>query len=143
VKKQIRIFQYCCCAVIFFLLCGAFLPLCGAQTCTTQSTTGEKTSQELTVINVKNSTTEDEDFFNFAIIWGTFEEKIDYFPLFSLIVRNPYPWHNRTMYVIGYQNWVHQWVFKKSFQIECGFLHIGIVGFHRLFVVAYGNIAAF
>ncbi len=86
---------------------------------------------------------DDEDFFNFAIIWGTFEEKVDYFPLFSLIVRNRYPWYNRTMFVIGYQNWIPQWVVKKAYQIECGILHIGIVGFHRLAVIAYGNIAAF
>jgi hypothetical protein len=102
-----------------------------------------KSPKESPITKVTHASNENESFFNFAIIWGTFEEKIDYAPLFSLIVRNPYPWYNRTMYVIGYQNWVPQWTFKKSYQVECGFLHIGIVGFHRLAVIAYGNIAAF
>jgi len=125
--------------MIFFLVCCAFIPLCEAQIYAPQLNR-KNTSQKL---NIKNFNADNESFFDFAIIWGTFEKKIDYFPLFSLIVRNPYPWYNRTMFVIGYWIPEHQWFFKKSFQIECGFLHIGIVGFHRLAVIAYGNIAAF
>ena len=142
-KKHIRIFQYCCCGVIFFLVCSAFIPLCGARTYMTQSTDGEKTLQELTVKNTKTSDTDDEDFFDFAIIWGRFEIRDFGFPFLEFRVLNPAPWYNRTINVLGYQSFVHQWFFKKSWDVECLFVHIGIVGFHRLAVVAYGNIAAF
>jgi hypothetical protein len=141
-KKQLHRIQGICCAMIFLLVCSAFIPSGDAQIITSQ-TNREKTSQDSPVEKMRYINNDEEDFFDFAIIWGTFEERVDYFPLFSLIVRNPYPWYNRTMFVIGYWIPEHQWFFKKSCQVECGFLHIGIVGFHRLFVVAYGNIAAF
>jgi len=118
--------------IILLFVAIAFSPVSTAQIHSSQETSIRK------VIH-----TDDEYFFNFAIIWGTFEQKIDYVPLFSLAVRNRAPWYNLTMYVIGYQPIEHNWVFKKSYQVECWDLHLGIVGFHRLAVVAYGDIAAY
>ena len=141
-KKQSQVMQGICYAVVFFFVSGVIMPVCHAQINISPVNGGETTSRS-PVKKVTHATSDNESFFDFAIIWGTFEERVDYFPLFSLIVRNPYPWYNRTMYVIGYQPFENNWVFKKSCQVECGFLHIGIVGFHRLAVVAYGNIAAF
>ena len=141
-KKHTQVIQCICCAMVFLFVCSAVLPICNAQISTPQAN-GEKTSHDCEVKDVKPNNNDDEDFFNFAIIWGTYEERIDYFPLFSLIVRNRYPWYNHTMNVIGYQPFEHNWVVKKSCWIECGYLHVGIVGRHWLFVIGYGNIAAF
>jgi hypothetical protein len=141
--KQSKIISGICCVVVFFFISGALIPACSAQIRTAQSNEMKplkKPSQD----KVSQSNYDDnETFFNFAIIWGTFEKKYDYFPFFRFKVGNPGPWYNRTMHVIGYQNWVPKWVFKTSSEVYCGYLHIGIVGFHRLFVIAYGNIAAF
>jgi len=126
--------------IILLFVAVAFSPVSTAQVSPPQTNT-IKASQVAPVRKV--TCADDEYFFNFAIIWGTFEEKIVNIPFFSLAVSNRHPWFNLTMYVIGYQNWVPQWVFKKAYQIECWDLHFGIVGFHRLAVIAYGNIAAF
>jgi len=128
--------------MVFLFVCSAVLPICNAQTSTPQAN-GEKTSHDCEVKDVKPNNNDDEDFFDFAIIWGTYEERIDYFPLFSLIVRNRYPWYNHTMNVIGYQSWEGgKWVVKKSYWIEC-YRHVGIVGRNWLFVIGWGEVAAF
>jgi hypothetical protein len=142
VKKHTWIVQGICCAMIFLFVCSAVLPICNAQTSTPQ-TNGEKTSPELLIKKVKNTNNDDEDFFDFAIIWGPFEVKYWSSLFQTLVVYNRAPWYNHTMNVIGYLIPEHQWYFKKSCWIECGYLHIGFVGRHWLFVIGYGNIAAF
>jgi hypothetical protein len=85
---------------------------------------------------------DDEAFFDLAIIWGPFE-RLGWKSLFSTLwVYNPKPWYNRTINVIGYQIPEHNLVVKKSYWIECHFLHIGIIGQHWLFIIAIGNINA-
>ncbi|MBE3136781.1 MAG: hypothetical protein IMZ43_05240 [Thermoplasmata archaeon] len=141
-KKQSRVIQGICCAMVFLFVCGALVPACSAHISTPQAN-GEKTSPESSVKKVKHTNNDDEDFFNFAIIWGPFEVKYWSSLFQTLVVYNRAPWYNRTINVIGYQPFEHNWVFKKSCWIECGYLHIGFVGRHWLFVIGYGNIAAF
>jgi hypothetical protein len=128
--------------MIFLFVCSAVLPICNAQTSTPQAN-GEKTSPELLIKKVTPTNNDDEDFFNFAIIWGPFEVRWGVFPLLEVVVYNRAPWYNRTINVIGYQPFEHNWVFKKSCWIECNYLHVGFVGRNWLFVIGYGNIAAF
>jgi hypothetical protein len=128
--------------IILLFIASAFAPLCSAQIRAPQNNS-VKTLKEPPANKVRQSNfDDDEDFFDFAIIWGTFEHKF-WIPFVALTALNPGPWYNRTMHVIGYWIPEHQWFFKTSYQIEFGYLHIGIIGFHRLFVIAYGNIAAF
>jgi hypothetical protein len=140
--KQSKVISGICCMVVFFFISGIFIPACSAQICTAQSSEMEPLKKSSQNKMSQSNYDDNESFFNFAIIWGTFEERVSYFPFLHLIVSNPSPWYNRTMHVIGYQNWVPKWVFKTSYELYCDF-NIGIVGFHRLFVIAYGNIAAF
>jgi len=142
VKKHNQIVQCICCAMIFLFVCSAVLPLCNAQTSTPQ-TNGEKTSLESPVKKVKHTNNDDEAFFNFAIIWGPFEVRYWSSLFHHVVVYNRAPWYNNTMNVIGYQPFEHNWVVKKSYWIECNYLHVGFVGRNWLFVIGYGNIAAF
>jgi len=128
--------------IILLFGCGALMPACSTHISTPQ-TNGEKTSPESSVKKVIHTDDDDEDFFDFAIIWGPFEVRWGVFPLLEVVVYNRAPWYNRTMNVIGYWILEHQWFFKKSYWIECNYLHIGFVGRHWLFVIGYGNIAAF
>jgi hypothetical protein len=80
-----------------------------------------------------------------VIIWGTFEEKIHKFPIFSLEVRNRDPWDNRTMTVFGFfkQGSSFQVSLIKAYLVDCVRLrsvHLGVIGQNQLFVVASGNI---
>jgi hypothetical protein len=105
---------------------------------------GEKTSPESSVKKVIHADDDDEAFFDFAIIWGPFEVRWGVFPLLEVVVYNRAPWYNNTMNVIGYQSWEGgKWVVKKSYWIECNYLHVGIVGRNWLFVIGWGNVAAF
>jgi hypothetical protein len=83
--------------------------------------------------------------FDIVIIWGTFEEKIHKFPIFSLEVRNRDPWDNRTITVFGFfkQGSSFQVSLVKAYWVDCvplRSLHLGIVGQNSLFVVASGHI---
>ena len=123
-------------------VCGALMPACSAQINTPQANE-VTTSPESSVKKATHTNNDNESFFDFAIIWGTFEVRYDVVPLVELIVHNRAPWYNRTMNVIGYLIPEHQWFFKKSYWIECDYLHIGFVGRYWLFVIGYGNIDAF
>jgi hypothetical protein len=140
VKKYTRIIQYTCCITILLFVCSALLSSCSAHTITSPINK-EKAFQEFFTKKTKNAHT-DDDFFDFAIIWGTFEHK----SLTSIIgpvrVMNPYPWYNETMTVIGYLIPEHRWVVKKACCVECGFLHVGFVGKNWLCIIGIGNIAA-
>ena len=139
-KKHNQVVQCICCILVFLFVCGALLPTCNAQISTPQ-TNGEKISLESPVKKVKHAD-DDEDYFTFAIIWGTFEHKA-FSSLFGYVhVYNRKPWCNRTMNVIGYQSWEHQWVVKKSWYVQCCFLHVGIVGRNWLCVIGIRNINA-
>jgi hypothetical protein len=128
--------------IILLFVGGALMPACSAQISTPQAN-GEKTSHDCEVKDVKPNNNDDEAFFDFAIIWGPFEVKFWSSLFHHVVVYNRAPWYNHTMNVIGYLIPEHQWYFKKSCWIECGYLHIGFVGRHWLFVIGYGNIAAF
>ena len=141
-KKHTRMVQCICCVIVFLFVCSAVLPICNAQTNTPQ-TNGEKTSPESSVKKVIHAD-DDEAFFDFAIIWGPFEVKYWSSLFQTLVVYNRALWYNNTMNVIGYQSWEGgKWVVKKSYWIECGYLHIGIVGRNWLFVIGWGEVAAF
>jgi hypothetical protein len=140
--KQSKVIQGICCVVVFSFISGVIMPACSAQICTMQSNETEPLKFPSQDKMGQSNYDDDETFFNFAIIWGTFEHKFRV-PFIALRANNSGPWYNQTMYVIGYQNWVPKWVFKTSYEIYCGFLYIGFVGFHRLCVIAWGNVAAF
>jgi len=127
--------------IILLFICCSIVPECAAQDNQLQKNRTNVLQDENRQIKSKNN--DNESFFNFAIIWGTFEHK-SYSSLFGgLIVMNRDPWYNRTMYVIGYQIPQNHLVIKKSYWIECHFVHIGFVGRNRLFVIGIGNVAAF
>jgi hypothetical protein len=141
--KQSKVIQGICCVVVFSFISGIIMPTCSAQIHTVQSNEIKplkKPSHDK--VGQSNYDDDDEDFFDFAIIWGTFEKK-QRVRFIALSAENPSPWYNRTMYVIGYQSWVPQWIFKTSYEIICGYLHIGFVGFHQLCVIAWGEVTAF
>ena len=127
--------------IILLFVCGALLPACSAQTNMFQ-TDEEKMFLESPAKKVKQINYENESFFTYALIWGTFEHK-SYSSLFrDVSVYNPDPWHNRTMNVIGYQSWTGNWTVKKAFYIKCNFLHLGIVGRNWLCVIGIRNVDA-
>lgn len=141
-KKHIRMVQHICCLMIFLFVCGAVLPACNAQT-NILKIDEEKIFLESPVKKVKQINYENESTFNFAIIWGTFEEKWAS-SLFGFVhVFNREPWYNRTMNVIGYLISEHKWIVKKSYWVQCNFLHLGIVGRNWLCVIGIGNVDAF
>jgi len=100
--------------------------------------------QELPVKKVKQINYENEMFFDYALIWGPFEEKC-VSSLFTLVyVENRGPWYNRTMNVIGYvkndETSGDTWTVKKASSVKCNFLHLGIVGRHWLCVIGIGGV---
>jgi len=143
-KKHTHLVQCICCLMIFLFVCGAILPACSAQNnIFILQTNEEKMLLESPVNNAKKINYENESTFNFAIIWGTFEEKWAS-SLFGFVhVFNREPWNNRTMNVIGYLISEHKWSVKKAFEVKCNFLHLGIVGRNWLCVIGIGNIDAF
>ena len=128
--------------IILLFVCSALLPACNAQTSTLQ-TDEEKMFLELPVKKVKQINNDDEYYFSFAIIWGTFEERYVFSFFGNIKVFNRDPWYNRTINVIGYQSWDHKWTAKKSYEVKCNFLHIGIVGRNWLCVIGIGDVTAF
>jgi len=141
VKKHIHMVQYICCIMVFLFMCGAVLPACTAQTNIFQ-TDEEKIFLESPAKKVKHANNDDECFFDYALIWGTFEENWAS-SLFGFVhVFNRGPWYNRTMNVIGYQGWTGNWTVKKAFEVKCNFLHLGIVGRHWLCVIGIRNVDA-
>jgi hypothetical protein len=140
-KKYPLIWKGLAVGIISIFVCGAFIPACSAQTNILQIN-GVNTTQELSVKKVKHTNNDNEDFFDFAIIWGTFENKSYASFVRQVFVNNPGPWYNRTMNVIAYNFDTHQWFHKTASIVECNFIHIGPVGKNWLFIVAYGNIAA-
>jgi hypothetical protein len=128
--------------IILLFVCGALLPACSAQTNILQ-TDEEKMFLELPIKKVKQINDENESFFTYALIWGTFEENW-YSSLFTEVhVFNRGPWYNRTMNVIGYQSWTGNWTVKKAFYVKYNFLHLGIVGRNWLCVIGIRNVDAF
>jgi len=128
--------------MVFLFVCGALVPACSAHISTPQEN-GEKISLESPVKKVKHTNNENESFFDYAIIWGTFEHK-QFKSLFGMVsVYNREPWNNRTMNVIGYVISEHKWTVKKAFWVKCNFLHLGIVGRNWLCVIGIGNVDAF
>lgn len=125
--------------IILLFVCGAVLPACNAQTNILQ-TDEEKMFLESPIKKMKQINYENESFFTFAIIWGTFENKA-FSSLFGMVaVNNRDPWHNRTMNVIGYKRSTHEWTVKKAFSIKCNFLHLGIVSRNWLCVIGIRNV---
>ena len=140
-KKHIHMVQYICCIMVFLFVCGTLLPVCNAQTNILQ-TDEEKMFLESPAKKVKHANNDDECFFTYALIWGTFEEKW-YSSLFTDVhVFNRGPWYNRTMNVIGYQGWTGNWTVKKACEVKCNFLHLGIVGRNWLCVIGIRNVDA-
>jgi hypothetical protein len=97
---------------------------------------------------VKGEYFHDAQGFDMVIIWGTFEEKIHKFPLFSLEVRNRDPWDNRTITVFGLfkEGSSFRVYLIKSYWVDCVpllSLHLGIVGQSSLFVVVSGRISVY
>jgi hypothetical protein len=138
-KKHTRMVQCICCIMIFLFVCSAVLPICNAQSNLLQ-TTEEKMFQELQAKKAKHANNDDECFFDYALIWGTFEENWAS-SLFGFVhVFNRYPWYNRTMNVIGYRISIDTWTVKKAFSVKCNFLHLGIVGRNWLCVIGIRNV---
>ena len=144
-KKHTRMIQYICCLMIFLFVCGALLPACSAQTNILQSDE-EKMFLESPVKKVKQINYENESYFTYALIWGTFEEKW-VSSLFTLVwVKNREPWNNLTINVIGYvknDTGGGTWTVKKACDVRCNFLHVGFVGRNWLYVIGIGDVTAF
>ena len=103
----------------------------------------DKNSQEPQIKN-SEKTNDDESFFTFVIVWGTYEEKCgsSFFGIFvGLRVYSPGPWYNRTMYVLGYQDWKDKWTFKKSYDVDCS-CWCGAAVFHHVVGIGY-DVSAF
>jgi hypothetical protein len=66
-KKQPRMVQCVCCAMVYFFVCSTLVPACSAHLSTPQAN-GVKTSQELLIKKVAHTDDDNETFFNFAII---------------------------------------------------------------------------
>jgi len=122
--------------------CAVILPSCIAQT-PIPKINREQSPQDLFTNKTSHTNQDDDYFFNYAIIWGPFEVRWESSFFSKVVVMNRYPWNNHTMTVIGYITAEHRWVVKKSYWIECNFLHMGFVGRHWLFVIGIGNVAAF
>ena len=127
-------------------MCGTLFPACTAQTNILQ-TDEEKMFLESPAKKVKHANNDDECFFDYALIWGPFEQKA-YSSLFrDVYVLNREPWFNRTMNVIGYvKNDTGSggtWTVKKAYEVKCNFLHLGIVGRNWLYVIGIRNVDAF
>jgi len=132
--------------IILLFVCSAVLPACTAQTNILQ-TDEEKMFLESPAKKVKHANNHDECFFDYAIIWGPFEENW-VSSLFTFIwVKNREPWYNRTINVIGYvKNDVDSggtWTVKKAYEVKCNSLHVGFVGRHWLCVIGIRNVDAF
>jgi hypothetical protein len=132
--------------MVFLFVCGAVLPACSAQTNILQ-TDEEKMFLESPVNKAKQINYESESYFDYALIWGPFEE-LWVSSLFTLVhVTNREPWQNDTINVIGYvKNDVGSggnWTVKKASNVRCNFLHVGFVGRHWLCVIGIGDVTAF
>jgi hypothetical protein len=133
--------QYICCIMVFLFVCGAVLPACSAQTNILQ-TDEEKMFLESPVNKAKQINYESESYFDYALIWGPFEE-LWVSSLFTLVhVLNREPWNNLTINVIGYQSWTGNWTVKKASYVKCNFLHLGIIGRNWLCVIGIRNVDA-
>ena len=142
-KKHTRMIQHICCLMIFLFVCSAVLPACSAQTNILQ-TDEEKMFLESPAKKVKHANNDDECFFDYAFIWGPFEEKW-YSSLFrDVYVKNRDPWLNETINVIGYvKNDTGSggtWTVKKAHSAKCNFLHVGFVGRNWLCVIGIRNV---
>ena len=145
-KIHIWMVHCICCIMIFLFMCGAVLPACSAQTNILQ-TDEETMFQESQAKKVKHTNNENESFFDYALIWGPFEE-LWVSSLFTLVhVKNREPWNNRTIHVIGYvkshDTSAGEWTVKKACDVRCNFLHLGIVGRNWLCVIGIGDVTAF
>ena len=132
--------------IILLFVCGALLPACNAQANILQ-TDEEKMFLESPTKKVKQIDYENESFFDYALIWGSFEENWAS-SLFTFVwVKNREPWNNRTINVIGYvkndETSGGEWTVKKANNVRCNFLHIGIVGRNWLCVIGIGDVTAF
>ena len=127
--------------IILLFVATAFSPTYTAKV-STPSINDNTSPKDSPIKRATHLNNDNESFFDFAIIWGPFEIRDFGAPFLEFRVYNPKPWCNRTIYVIGYWIPEHQWFFKKSYDVE-GPYHIGVIGFHRLAIIAYGNVAAF
>lgn len=98
--------------------------------------------------SLKGEYSHDSQGFDIVIIWGTFEEKLHKFPIFSLEIRNRDPWDNHTINVFGFfkDGSSFSLYLIKSYWVDCiplQSVHIGIVGQNWLFVVASGHITVY
>jgi len=132
--------------IILLFVCGALLPACNAQSNMLQKTE-DKMFLESSVKKVKQINYENESFFDYALIWGPFEELWVSSLIGFVWVRNRVPWNNRTINVIGYvkndETSGGTWTVKKAFSVKCNFLHVGFVGRHWLCVIGIRNVDAF
>jgi hypothetical protein len=138
-EKHARMIYGICFMMVFFFVCGVLSPIGTAQN-NVLGKDNERMSLESPMKKMIHPS--DEDFFDFAIIWGPFEQLGFKSLIDSLQVHNSKPWYNETINVIGHINYGQKWFYKKASWIECDFLHIGIIGQHWLFIIAIGNIAA-
>jgi hypothetical protein len=128
-KKPTRIIQFISCGIIFLFIFSSFISVYGEQFNVTKKN-GKKTYEKSHLLPIKPVINYNESFFTFAIFWGTYEERWGR-PFFWVRVFNRDPWENRTINVIGYQNWEHKWTYKKAFMVDCqisiGFAILGHV----------------
>jgi hypothetical protein len=128
--------------IILLFVAIVFIPTYSAQVNTPQINE-QKSPQESPAF--KGGHADSFQGVDMVIIWGTFEEKIHKFPVFSLEIRNRDPWDNRTINVFGFFKEGTQFhlYLIKSYWVACVPLrsvHLGVVGQNQLFVVASGRI---
>ena len=141
-KNRHRSARYLSYVIIMLFISATVLPSCIAQIHTSKINI-EKSPQDFFVKKASHANEDDENFFSFAIVWGPFEVRGTTIPFLALDVHNRASWYNRTINVLGYQNWENKWVFKKAYWVTDNFFHIGFVGRHWLFALCFIDVDAF
>lgn len=133
-----KILRYACYVIIILCIGSTIIP----PSCTAQTSMGTvNVIQNANNSQSKHGDNDDYNFFSFAIIWGSFEI-LDFNGFFAgTQAHNPSP-YNRTMYVIGWVDYEHKFIFKTSYYITVPW-RIGFVDHHKLFIIAWGEISAF
>jgi hypothetical protein len=136
-KKRQQIMKYVSCIIIILLIGITLLPGITVRI--------KAMSIQADLFSIKNQAMQkdnnDYDEFTFAIIWGKYEVMKDKIFLFHLEVMNPNP-DNRTISVLGYVDYEHKFVFKKSNWIDC-FRWSGFIGHDHLFIIAWNTVYAY
>ena len=128
--------------IILLFVAIAFSPTCTAKVAM-PLLYDNRSSQVLSTKKVTQANNDEKDFFHYAIVYGTFEEKWITSLFFDVLVFNRDPWENRTLTVIGYVVQDHQWYVKHAFWVACNAFHIGFIGRNRLFVIGILDVTAF